>query len=300
MNDILITTSSFDTDIEEIKELEEKGYKVTLNPHGRRLKEEDLLELVGAGLVGVIAGVEPWGSPAMQKSPDLKVISRCGIGMDSVDLDAAAANDIAVLNTPDAPTRAVAELTIGLILSTLRLIPQQDQSIKSGGWERPMGRLLYGKTLGLIGYGRIGRMTADIARAFGAQIIFHDPFVEDSTAMDKVITQADILSLHIPYSDENHHIIGAEQLRSMKESAVLINASRGGLVDEGALAEALHNGKLSAAGLDVFEEEPYTGPLKDLPNVVLTGHTGSYAKEARQEQERLAAKNLLEALTKTG
>lgn len=298
---VLITTSSFDMGLPEISDLQDSGYEIVQNPYGRRLTGTELLELVGDDLEGVIAGVEPWGCEAMDKSPNLKVISRCGIGMDSVDQKSAEARGIVVLNTPDAPTKAVAELTIALILSALRYVPQQDLSIRQGGWDRPMGRLFCGKTLGLIGYGRIGQAVAFISKGFGAEVIFYDPLYKGDSAggmdLDDLLQQADIVSLHIPYNEQNHYFIGAAQIERMKDSAIFINASRGGLVDESALMQALQSGKLAAAALDVYEKEPYDGPLKILDNVILTSHTGSYAKEARQEQERLAARNLLEALT---
>lgn len=296
MSKILITTSSFNTDIDDIAMLSDLGYEVVLNPYKRRLSEEEIAALMSEEITGIIAGVEPLTKNVINKAPNLKVISRCGIGMDSVDITAAQENGITVLNTPDAPTKAVAELTIGLMLDTLRKISHQDRTIRNGQWSRPMGSLLGEKTVGLIGYGRIGKKVAEYAKIFGAKIIAHDPQANQHATIDEILSNANIVSLHIPYTRENHHIINDNALSKMKEGAILINASRGGLVDEIALYDALKSGALGAAALDVYEHEPYEGNLKELENITLTAHVGSYAKEARAEQERLAAENLLNVL----
>ncbi len=304
MQKILITTSSFNLDTPEVKALQDAGYDVVLNPHKRRLTEAEVKELLTHEIVGMIAGVEPLTRDVIEGAENLRVISRCGIGMDSVDQDAAKERDISVFNTPDAPTRAVAELALGVILDCLRSISLQNRAIRKGEWIRPMGGLLGERTIGFIGFGRIGQKVAHYARSFGAKIIAHDPYAaEGSTgetalvSMDELLSQADIVSLHIPYSEQNRHLIDGEALAKMKKGAILINTARGGLVDEGALAQALKNGTLSCAAIDVFEEEPYKGPLADIENIVLTAHVGSYAKEAREQQEALAAANLLEGLT---
>ena len=168
--------------------------------------------------------------------------------------------------------------------------------MREGGWERPMGGLLGARTLGLIGQGRIGSAVAKIARGFGTEVIAHDPASAESVALEKLLEQADIVSLHIPYSEDNHHFINAERLAQMKEGSILINTSRGGLVDEEAAASALQSGHLGGAAFDVYEEEPYKGPLSAIDNAVLTAHVGSYAKEARMKQESQAAENLLAGL----
>jgi len=298
MSGILITTSSFDLETPEIAKLKNAGYSIVMNPHGKRITEDQAIELLTPDIVGVIAGVEPLTEKVLTSVKGLRVISRCGAGMDSVDLKAADKLGIAVRNTPDAPAVAVAELTIGLILSALRHIPLQDASIRKGGWDRPMGGLLGRRTLGIIGYGRIGRRVEAIAKSFGANVIAFDPVSAPGVTLEDVLMKADIVTLHIPYSDENRHIINAARIAQMKKGAILINASRGGLVDEAATADALRSGHLSAAAFDVFEEEPYTGELKDIPNVILTPHVGSYAIEARAMQEAESAANLLEELNK--
>ena len=299
MGKILITTSSFNLETPEIKALQQAGYEIVLNPYGRRLSETEVSELLTPDIVGMIAGVEPLTRDVIENAESLQVISRCGIGMDSVDLDAAKEKGIPVFNTPDAPTKAVAELAIGLMLDCLRGISLQDRTIRNSEWTRPMGNLLGKQTVGLIGFGRIGQKVAEYAAAFGATIIAHDPFAQQTpqlVSLDDLLSQADIVSLHVPYSKENHHLLDEAEISKMKQGSILINTSRGGLVNEDALATALQSRHLASAALDVFEKEPYQGDLAKLDNIVLTAHVGSYAKEARIEQEALAAANLLEGL----
>ena len=304
---ILITTSSFDlAACDALTRLAAAGFDILLNPHRRRLSESEARDLVGRDVVAMIAGVEPLTRAVLSAAPRLKVISRCGTGMDSVDLDAAAALGIALRNTPEAPATAVAELTIGLILAVLRRIAEADRGIRARQWSPLMGRLLGQQTLGLVGCGRVGRRVAQLAQAFGARVLAYDPQVTQAPAgvtlagLDDVIAGADVLSLHLPLTPALRNFLGRERFGQMKRGAVLVNAARGGLVDEAALCEALQSGQLAGAALDCFADEPYDGPLAGLPTVVLTAHMGSYATEARALMEREAADNLLEAMVKQG
>ncbi|MDO9566764.1 MAG: phosphoglycerate dehydrogenase [Candidatus Desulfaltia sp.] len=307
MTEILITTSSFGKqDSSLLQILSENGLSYKLNSYARKLTESEVSDLIEQHQpVGMIAGVEPLTRKVLEKAKNLKVISRAGIGMDSVDLQAAKDLGIAVTNTPDAPTIPVAELTLGMILSLLRRIHISDASIRRGEWVRPMGNLLQGKTVGLIGCGRIGSCLAGLLSSFGCIILGHDPFINKSdkfslVSLGKILSDADIMSLHIPYNKENHHFINAKRIQGMKKGALLINAARGGLVDEDALYNALCSGHLGGAALDCFEQEPYTGKLKDLDNVLLTAHIGSYAQEGRVMMEKQAVENLLRELKKVG
>ncbi len=300
-NKILITTSSFNTETPEIKALENAGYEIVLNPHKRRLSEAEAKELLTPEIVGMVAGVEPLTRDVLQGAQNLRVVSRCGAGLDSVDLEAAKEFGIVVTNTPEAPSSAVAELAVGLMLDALRGISLQDRSIRSGGWERPNGGLLGARTVGVIGLGYIGSKVARYVSAFGAKVTACDPAARISehvefVEMDELLATSDIVSLHIPYCKENHHLLDRAKLESMKKGAILINTARGGLVDEDALYDVLKSGHLSCAALDVYEEEPYSGKLKELDNIVLAAHVGSYAKETRTKQEAEAAQNLLDAL----
>jgi D-3-phosphoglycerate dehydrogenase len=303
MKNILITTSSFaDETPELLTSLEASGLKAILNPFRRKLTENEVKSLIQEHEpAGMIAGVEPLTRQVLENAPFIKVISRCGIGMDSVDLKAAEELGIKVTNTPDAPTIPVGELTIGMILALLRSLHHSDASIRAGGWERPMGLLLHGKTVGIVGCGRIGSYVAKILTAFGCKLLGYDPLCSshqyvELTSMESLLQKSDIVSLHLPYSEANHHLINEKQISLMKQGAILINASRGGLVDEITLVVALQSGKLAGAAIDSFEQEPYTGPLAHLNNTLLTGHIGSYAREGRMIMEQQAVDNLLKFL----
>jgi D-3-phosphoglycerate dehydrogenase len=302
---ILITTSSFaKRDRSLLQAFAKQELQIVLNPYARKLTESEVSELIEQHQpVGIIAGVEPLTHKVLERAKKLKVISRAGVGMDSVDLKAAKNLGIVVTNTPDAPTIPVAELTLGMTLSLLRRIHISDASIRRGEWVRPMGNLLHGKIVGLIGCGRIGSYLAGLLSSFGCIVLGYDPFVNKSdnfslVSLGQILSDADIVSLHIPYNQENHHFINAERIQSMKKGALLINAARGGLVDEDALHKALSSGHLGGAALDCFEQEPYTGKLKDLDNVLLTAHIGSYAQEGRVMMEKQAVENLLRELKK--
>lgn len=301
-NNILITTSSFDAEILSL--LDAYNLKAILNPYKRKLTENEVADLIQQYQpIGMIAGVEPLTGAVLKNAPFLKIISRCGIGMDSVDLVVAEGLGIKVTNTPDAPTIPVAELTIGLMISLIRSLHVSDSAIRDGQWDRPMGGLLYGKTIGVIGCGRIGSYVAKLLTAFGCNLIGYDPFCarHDSlklTTLEDLLRVSDLVSLHLPYSEDNHYLINAERIGLMKNGAILINASRGGLVDEDALVEALESGKLAGAAFDCFEHEPYAGPLAQLSNTLLTAHIGSYAREGRKIMEQQAMENLIGGLNK--
>lgn len=302
---ILISTSSFaEHDKTSLKLLESHGFDVVLNPYGRKLNQEEVVGLA-KDCQGIIAGTEPLTDDVFKQLPTLRAISRCGTGMDSVDLEAARNRGIAVRNTPGAPTQAVAELALGLILNLLRGISFMDRQIRNNSWEKKMGTLLNQKTVGIIGLGRIGRRLAELLKPFEAKILASDPAPDvkwvkkkrvQLVPLEDLLKKSDIVSLHMPYSKENHHFIDMGRLKIMKKGAFLINTSRGGLVDEDALYNMLKEGHLGGAAIDAFEREPYNGPLKELDNVILTPHIGSYALEARVQMELDAAKNLVEML----
>jgi D-3-phosphoglycerate dehydrogenase len=299
---VAVTTSSFaEFSPEPLLLLRAAGLTPLLNPHGRALTEEEAIALL-QGCVAVAAGTEPLTARLMAALPELKVISRCGAGLDNVDLAAAAARGIAVRSTPDAPTRAVAELTLGLALDLLRRITLMDRDIRAGRWKKRMGALLQDAHVGIIGLGRIGRASADLFHALGARTAFFDPFPPADPAphsfmpLPDLLAWADLLSLHTPKQADNTPVLDAAAIARIKPGACLINAARGGLADEAALAEALRSGRLAGAALDVFSAEPYQGILLQTPNTVLTPHVGSYARESRIRMETAAIRNLLEAL----
>jgi len=307
MKRIVITTTSFGKyDKEVLNPLKENGFEIKLNPHGRKLNKEEVVQLC-KDAIGIIAGTETLDTEVIEKLINLKVISRCGAGMDNVDLKSAEELGIKVYNTPDAPTVAVAELTIALMLALVRKIPVMDREIRDGVWKKRMGNLLSGKQVGIIGFGRIGRKVAEMLKALGANPIYYDPAIMQDKACGckkysecrELLKMSDIITLHLSYSKGDCNFFGKEEFSLMKQGAFLVNCSRGGIVDENALYSALKEGKVAGAAIDVFEQEPYNGPLKELDSVILTPHIGSYAKEARVKMEIEAVENLLTGLKET-
>lgn len=307
MSKLVISTSSFDVDNNPpIQHLLKEGMNIAGNDYGRKLTEDEAVTLLGNDTVGMIAGIEPLTERVFTAARNLKVISRCGSGLDSVDLAAAERHGITVLNTPEAPAQAVAELTLALILSISRKICETDRLVRAGQWPRTQGRLLAAQRVGIVGLGRVGRRVARLCQAFGADVVAHDSYVQHSPdgveliPLEKLLAEADIVSLHLTYDANTHHLVNKEALAQMKQGAAVINTARGGLIDEAALAEALNSGQLSAAALDVFEQEPYQGPLVKCENAILTSHIGSLAKESRLRMEIEAAENLLRGLIEAG
>ena len=308
MKNIFISTSSFDlSNFEEadINTLRGAGVSIRTNPVGRKLTEDEAIENLRDDVIGLIAGLEPLNARVLDAASRLKAIARVGIGLDTVDLTAAKARGIEVFNTPEPPAQAVAELTIGHILGMLRNIARVDRAIRTGEWKGQFGQLLAGKTVGVVGFGRIGRKVTELLVPFGVNVIAHDPVAPNASdvrfvELSALLATSDVVTLHVPYTSENHHMIAAEQIASMKQGAFLVNIARGGLIDEDALHSSLVSGHLAGAALDCFEVEPYSGPLKDLDNVVMTAHMGTYASETRGQMEREAAAQLVDHLRKIG
>lgn len=305
---VLATTSSF-AQVEPYprEAFTAAGLEVRTNPFGRKLTEAETIALLAEHRpIGLFAGVEPLTAKVLESAAShLKAISRCGTGLESVDLAAAERLGIPVYSTPDAPAPAVAELALAHMLAVLRRVPEADRAMRAGVWRSLQGQLLGGKTVGIVGLGRIGARVAALCAAFGCRVLGFDerPFkVPNVEAVDlaTLLEQSDIVTLHVPLLPSTRGLIGAERLAAMKKGAVLINVSRGGLVDEAALSAALAAGRLLGAGLDVFETEPYDGPLKGLDSVVLTAHMGSAAKECRGRMESEAAENLVNGLRGLG
>lgn len=220
----------------------------------------------------------------------VKFIVRAGVGLDNIDVEYAREKGIEVINTPEASTNGVAELAVAHMLALLRHIPQATASMKKGEWPKKQlkGNELGSCTVGIIGLGRIGRRTAELVKCFGASVIGYDPYVKEvqgidvkMVELDELLTSSDIISLHLPHTDETHHLIGKEELGKMNESAYLVNCARGGVVDEDALYDVLKNQGIRGAALDVFEEEPPKDlKLMDLNNFICTPHLGAQAVES--------------------
>lgn len=301
---ILTSPSSFgQVGPEPFDLLSSNGFEIINNPYGRKLTEDEVIALA-SDCVGIVAGVEPLSARVMDALPKLKVISRVGIGMDSVDLDYAKNKGIVVRNTPDGPTRPVAELTLAMTMSLLRKIPQADAALKEKQWKKQTGNLLYDKVVGVIGLGRIGRLVSEFFRGLGNPVVGYDPYADSDWAKSKgvellsfedLLRSSDIITLHVPGNADGTAVIGKPEIDMMKSTTFLINVSRGGVVEEEALFQALKSGQLRGAAVDVFIEEPYQGPLTELENIVLTPHLGSYAEEGKLLMEIDAVKNLLES-----
>lgn len=237
---------------------------------------------------------------------NLKFILRAGVGLDNIDVDYAREKGIEVINTPEATTNSVAELAVGHMLGLLRNIPRGTYTMKDNQWikKQLVGTELMGKTIGIIGLGRIGKRTAELALSFNTRILGYDPYVDEVedldieiVELDELLKKSDLVSLHIPHNDETHHLIGERELNIMKDSAYLVNCARGGVVDENALYNALKNGAIAGAAMDVFEQEPPEGSkLMELENFNCTPHLGAQAIEGKNRVGEETVKKIREKL----
>ncbi len=273
--------------------LKTSGIPYEMHTTGKRITKAELIAHASQAEV-IIAGVETYDEEVFAGLPALQCISRCGVGVDAIDLAAAKKRNITVLNTPDIPTVAVAELAMSFYFSLCRNLRAQANSMSHKQWVRLEAHLLYGKTIGIIGFGRIGRKIAEYCKPFSVKILVCDPFIEKNevtpyevTLVDKetLLKSADIVSIHASKSINNTLIIGRNDYSLMKKGAMLVNLSRGGMIDEEGLMEALHSKQIAGAGLDVFAEEPYQGPLCDFENVILTPHSATQTIETRVAME---------------
>jgi D-3-phosphoglycerate dehydrogenase len=287
-----------------------KAEGITVQAAAKMSREEVLAAIPDADAL-IIRSATKVDRAMMQAAPKLKLVGRAGVGVDNVDLAAATELGIVVMNAPDGNTVATAELALGLMLALARHIPAADASMKAGQWERKayMGIELRGKTLGLIGFGRVGRAVAKRAAAFEMTIIAYDPFIPAEVAtnmgvklvtLDELLATADFISLHAQPSPENHNLINAQTLAKMKKGVRIVNDSRGSLIDEAALAEAIKAGQVAGAALDVYQQEPpeANNPLIGLPGVIHTPHLGASTLEAQDEVAVQIAQQTLDALFK--
>ena len=306
MPTVAVSTSSFGRhDPRPLELLREAGYEVRLNPHGRRLKRAETSELL-EGVIGLVAGTETLDREILSAASDLRAIARCGVGVDNLDREAAEEFGIAIRSTPDAPAEAVAELTMAAMMALLRHLPAANRSMRRGEWHKPMGRLLRGRVVGLVGLGRVGKRLVELLTPFACRILATDPVPDEWFAerhgirfvdLDRLLSRSEIVSLHLAPQRASETLLDAERLAKLNPEAILINTARGGLVDETALYDLIAAGRLAGAYLDVFAEEPYEGPLTDLPQVLLSPHIGSYAVETRVRMETEAVERLLAALS---
>ena len=276
------------------------------NASGRPLAEDELIPLL-KDCDGYIAGLDFVTEKVIRSCPRLKAISRYGAGYDRVDIEAAKKMGTPVTNTPGVNAQAVGELAFALILSIARRIPYLDTETRDGKWVRSTGMELKGKTLGIIGLGAIGKVVAMCGQGFHMDIIAYDPYIDNryckehqirACSFDETIQHSDVITLHLPLNKQTRHIIGREAIGRMKPGVILVNTSRGGIIDEDAAFEALKSGQLGGLGLDAFETEPpEDSPLFRLDNVVVTPHTGAHTKEATLNMASSAVKNLIDVLS---
>ncbi len=272
------------------------------------LSKAELLEIIPSYDGLIIRSGTQVDADVLTAATNLKVVGRAGMGVDNIDIEAATMRGVIVMNTPGANSIATAEQTMALMLAVNRHTAPAHASLLAGEWARSqfVGTELYGKTLGIIGFGRIGRLVAERAKAFGMEIMAFDPYVSPETGqslgvtmvdLDSLLAQADIITLHTAVTPETTRMINADAIARMKESVILINVARGKLVDEAALAEALQNGRVRAAAIDVYSSEPPTGnPLIGLPNALHTPHLGASSKEAQRNVAVQIAEQMADAL----
>jgi len=291
---------------EGIKRLRAAGIEVEVKTG---LPPEELREIISEYDGLIVRSATKVTREVIEAGENLKAIGRAGIGLDNIDTEAAKERGIKVLNTPGATTISVAELTLGHMLALARHIPQGTASLKAGKWEkkRLIGTELYGKTLGIIGLGRIGREVAKRASAFGMDLVAYDPYVREGDVrnlglkllpLEDLLQHSDYITIHVPLTPETRHMLGKREFELMKPGVRLINCSRGGVVDEQALYEALVSGKVAGAALDVFEEEPpEDNPLLKLDNVIATPHLGASAEEGQLRAGIEVAEKMIAALS---
>jgi D-3-phosphoglycerate dehydrogenase / 2-oxoglutarate reductase len=304
---VLITTVPFgDKDRTPLDLLESNNIEYVINPLNKKLTEDELIELIPSFDI-IIAGTEQISDKVMEKAGSLRMISRVGIGLDSVDLLAAEKRDIQVSYTPDAPAPAVAELTIGMMLTLLRSVHVSSSQMHLGKWHRFFGRRLSEITIGIIGVGRIGKGVLGHLQGFGnPKILVNDISIEDDTikkfnvewsSKEKIYKQSDIVTLHLPLTGKTKDMIKKDHLLSMKADAIIINTSRGGIINESDLYEVMQSGHLSGAAIDVFDNEPYSGDLKNIERCLLTAHMGSMSVDCRSQMETEATEEVVRFLT---
>jgi D-3-phosphoglycerate dehydrogenase len=306
---ILVTPTSFTAQSSHAaaRRLGEFADQLIFNPHGRPLASKELIPLM-KGIDGYVAGLDWVDAEAINQAPQsLKVIARYGAGYDRVDIAAAAKKGIAVTNTPGANSEAVADMTLGLMLAAGRMIPRLSRQVKQGEWPRFKGSELYGKTLGIVGLGEIGRRVAKRASGFSMRVLVCDPFLDPNFAkrerlkrveLETLLRESDVISLHSPLLKETRGMIGQAQVMAMKPGVLIINTARAELCSEKALVFGLEQGIIGGLGLDVFTTEPPDdNPLLKYERVVCTPHAAAHSHEATERMADMAVDSLIQVLT---
>ena len=276
---------------------------VYINDTGKRLNESELCDVLHDA-DAVVAGTEPFTGNVFESAPHLRVISRVGVGLYNIDPKAAQDHGVTVVNTPSAPSLAVAEHTLSLILTVLKRIAVYNENMRKNDFSIKPGLLLSGRRVGIVGLGRVGRKVAEMLDLLGCRISYFDPFLSETpstqwihtTTLEELLSSVDIVTLHVPSQPNEKPLLDTAAFECCKHGIVLVNTARGSLVDDNALASAIGGGIIWGAGLDVFSDEPYTGKLLDFPQVVVTPHVASNTTESRKQMEIEAINNLIDEL----
>ncbi len=300
---VLVALSTFgEFDDTPARLLDESGLDYSLNTLGRRLVREDIIEM-GKDCEGIVAGVEPYDDYVLDHLPRLRCISRCGVGIDNISLEKAKDRGIEIRNTPDVVVLPVAELAVAMIFDLLRGLTYHTGLLRSQQWKRRAGYLLSGRKVGVLGLGRVGKRVAELLTRLGAEVYGADLLPDRQWAgkngvnivsNELLLRECDIVTIHVSVSENNRFVLGKKEIGSMREGALIVNTSRGEVIDEEALYHALESNHLGGAALDVFGKEPYDGPLCQLENVILTPHIATFTRESRVQMEIEAVKNLID------
>jgi len=275
------------------KLLKDAGIEVVTNQHGRKITTAELVQDIQDADI-LIAGTEKITEEVLSNAPNLKLISRVGIGLDGVDFDLCQKYGVQVAYTPDAPTMAVAELCVAMIMDLSRKVTFTNNNIKNGIWHRHMGTLLYGKTIGIMGLGRIGKSLVHLLSTFNVKFLVHDIVPDlafgrlydvNFVSKEALLRQSDIISVNVPLKKDTMDYLAMDELNMMQKHAILINTARGGIINESDLYKALKSNEIAAAAIDVFEEEPYKGNLTELDNCLLSCHMGASTIDSRTDME---------------
>jgi D-3-phosphoglycerate dehydrogenase len=303
---ILVALSTFAADDRSpLDLLAGSGTPYRIHASGKRITRDELVR-DGADATVIVAGVESYDAAVLAQLPALRCISRCGVGVDAIDHTVARRRGVVIANTPGIPTSAVAELALSMMLSLSRNLHRQAALMRQRHWERLTSHLMEGRTVGIIGLGNIGLRVAQLCRAFNAKILACDPRLSEETevspgilsvSMERLLRESDIISIHATKPADQKPLIGAAELAITKSGVLLINLARGGMIDEGALADALDAGHIAGAGLDVFSTEPYQGPLCGYDQVILTPHNATTTVETRVQMETMCIRNALDFLS---
>ena len=304
MKKILVTPRSLTKDGDPALELlTRSGFELVFSTPGKMPGEDELNHLL-PGCTGYLAGVEPIPAAVLETAVDLKVISRNGTGINNIDIQAAQRLGIKIMRAEGANARGVAELTLGVILALMRSLPFSDARMKSGLWQRRKGLELHGRTLGLIGCGRIGQLVSQMALAFGMNVMAFDAFPNQNfapspkfqfTKLENVFTGSDIISFHCPEQEDGRAVLDDESIRRLRPGVFLVNTARASLIDEAGVLKGLNEGRIAGLALDVYDREPPgTSPLLSHDRVIATPHIGGYTTESVSRATLAAVENLLE------